>query len=430
MNSGVPLGRVFGTEIRAHWTWIFLLAFITVVLGEGLAAQANTNVDSAWAWGSAIVTALLVFASVTVHELAHVVIARRNGIGANVVVIQLLGGTYLMEARPDNWGQELRAALAGPFVSVVLVLAFGTIAAVSEVGWGSSGNVPDSVAAVSFVSEILALFNLFLAATNLIPGYPMDGARIVHAVAWARSGRDEVATMVASRVGRMVGIGVMTLGVGAIIFVDLWPGLALLVAGWLLVGSSRLLDRRLFLQGLIAGAHVSDAADSDTARIPPQLTLDVFAGEYLGERLGGAALVERGEELLGLIGTAQIRRIPRRNWPAMRTEQAMVPLGSVPWARGDSDLWPALEVLERSGLDGLLIGTGEHVSALLTRRSISVLIHERATQQALASRALLQVARFPGRRPPPAPPAPPAVPGPPAGSEDTADPSSDESGDR
>ena len=115
----------------------------------------------------------------------------------------------------------------------------------------------------------------------------------------------------------------MTLGVGAIIFVDLWPGLALLVAGWLLVGSSRLLDRRLFLQGLIAGAHVSDAADSDTARIPPQLTLDVFAGEYLGERLGGAALVERGEELLGLIGTAQIRRIPRRNWPAMRTEQAM-----------------------------------------------------------------------------------------------------------
>ena len=137
-----------------------------------------------------------------------------------------------------------------------------------------------------------------------------------------------------------------------------------------------------------------------TARIPPQLTLDVFAGEYLGERLGGAALVERGEELLGLIGTAQIRRIPRRNWPAMRTEQAMVPLGSVPWARGDSDLWPALEVLERSGLDGLLIGTGEQVSALLTRRSISLLIRERATQQALASRALLQIARLPGRRPP------------------------------
>jgi Zn-dependent protease len=426
MNSGVPLGRVFGTEIRAHWTWIFLLALITVVLGEGLAAQATTSSETAWAWGSAIVTALLVFGSVTVHELAHVVIARRNGIGGSVVVIQLLGGTYLMEARPRNWGQELRAALAGPFVSVVLVLAFGTIAGVLEVGWGSASNVPDSVAAVSFVCDVLALFNLFMAVTNLIPGYPMDGARIVHAIAWARSGRDEVATMVASRVGRIVGFAVMALGVSVIVFVDLWPGLALMVAGWLLVGSSRLLDRRLFLQGLMAGAHVSDAADSDPARIPPQLTLDVFAGEYLGERLGAAALVERGEELLGLIGTAQIRRIPRRNWPAMRTEQAMVPLRSVPWARGDSDLWPALEVLERSGLDGLLIGTGEHVSALLTRQSISRLIRERAAQQALASRALLQIARLPGRRLPPGPP----PPGPPEGPEDATDSSSDESGDR
>lgn len=430
MNSGVPLGRMFGTEIRAHWTWIFLLALITVVLGEGLAAQATTNVDSAWAWGSAIVTALLVFGSVTVHELAHVVIARRNGIGGNVVVIQLLGGTYLMEARPRNWGQELRAALAGPFVSAVLVLAFGGITALMELGWGSSSNVPDSVAAVSFVADVLALFNLFLVVTNLVPGYPMDGARIVHAVAWARSGRDEVATMVASRIGRMVGIGVMGLGVGVIVFVDLWPGLALMVAGWLLVGSSRILDRRLFLQGLMAGAHVSDAADSDLARVPPQLTLDVFAGEYLGERMGGAALVERGEELLGLIGTAQIRRIPRRNWPAMRTEQAMVPLGSVPWARGDSDLWPALELLERSGLDGLLIGTGEHVSALLTRRSVSLLIRERAQQQALASRALLTLVRLPGRRPPPAPPAPPAPPDAPEGPKDARDSSSDEAGDR
>ena len=433
MNSGFPLGRMFGTEIRAHWTWILLLALMTVVLGEGLAAQASTGGEAAWGWGSAIASAVLVFFSVAVHELAHVAVARRNGIGGSVVVIQLLGGSYLMETRPLTWGQELRAALAVPFASIVLMLVFGSIAAVAEVGWGNSNTVPDSVAAVSFVAEVLALFNLFLVVTNLIPGYPMDGARIVHAIVWARSGRDEVATRVASRVGRIVGGGIIALGAGVVVFVDLWPGLALIVAGWMLVGSSRILDRRLFLQGLIAGARVSDAADSDPARIPPQLTLDVFAGEYLGDRLGGAALVERGEELLGLIGTSQIKRIPRRSWPMMRTEQAMVPVGSVPWALGESDLWPALEVLERSGLDGLLIGAGEHVSALLTRRSVSLLIRERIEQRALTTRPLLQVARFPGRRTPPGappPPAPSALPGPAAESEDPVDSSSDETGDQ
>jgi Zn-dependent protease len=411
MNSGFPVGRIFGTEIRAHWTWIFLLALITVVFGEELSVQSSGGLSPAWAWGAAVVTAVLVFGSVMLHELAHVSIARRNGIGGNVVVVQLLGGTYMVEVRPRTWRLELKVALAGPLVSVGLVLAFGLIAVLLELGWGGSNNVPDAVAAVSFVSQILMLFNIFLAVTNMLPGFPMDGARVVHAVAWARSGREDVATRTASRVGRAVGIGIIALGAVVVVVVDLWPGLALMVAGWLLMGSSRMLDRRLMLQTLIAGARVSDAADEDTARIPAQLTLDVFAGEYLADRLGGVALVERGDELLGLIGTTQIRRIPRRNWPAMRTEQAMIPLVKVPWASGDSDLWAALETLERSGLDGLLIGSGGQVSAMLTRRSAGRLIRQLAERRALAARALFQAGGLPGLwTPPTAPPLPPATP--------------------
>jgi Zn-dependent protease len=446
MNSGFPLGRLFGTEIRAHWTWVFLLALITVVLGEGLAAESTTSAAALWGWGAAVVTAILVFASVAAHELAHVLVARRSGIGGNVVVIQLLGGSYLMESRPRTWGQELKTTLAGPIVSLVLLAVFVLLAVVTILLWGGSNDVPDSVAAVSFVSEVLALFNFFMVVTNLIPGYPMDGARIVHAIAWARSGRDDVATRVASRVGRVVGGAIMALGVVVVAFVDLWPGLALIVTGWLVIGSSRILDRRLFMQALISGALVSDAADTQPARIPPQLTLDVFAGEYLGERIGSAALVERGDELVGLLGTAQIKRIPRRNWPLMRTEQAMVPIANVPHVLGDSDLWAGLEIMERAGLDGLLIGTGEQPVSLLTRRSASLLIRERIEQRAVASGPLMRVRRLPGRppnRPPwapvvpsePEPPAPPATepttpPTPSAGPADSTDTPDDDAGER
>jgi predicted transcriptional regulator len=111
------------------------------------------------------------------------------------------------------------------------------------------------------------------------------------------------------------------------------------------------------------------------------LTLDVFAAPYLGEMLGAAALVERGSELLGLIGTAQIRKIPRRTWAETRTEQVMVPIAAVPQANGDSELWSALETLEQSGLDALVVATPEGEPSLFSRRSAAQLVHERAVEE-------------------------------------------------
>jgi Zn-dependent protease/CBS domain-containing protein len=390
MNSGLPLGRAFGTEVRVHWTWVILLALITFIFGSGLSTQPDVGFDAAWGWGTAGATAILVFLSVAVHELAHVGIARRNGIGGNVVVIQLLGGTYVMEIRPRTAGQEMRVALAGPAVSLVLMIVFGILAGAVEITWGTSNTVPPGILAISFVAQVLAVFNVFLAATNLIPGYPLDGARIVHAFAWARSGRDDVATNVASRVGRYVGIAVMIAGGIVVAIVDFWPGLALIVAGWLLVGSSRILDRRLMLQDLLAGAKVGDAIDADTPHIPVQLTLDVFADEFLGARLGGIALVDRAGELVGLIGTSQIRRVPKRTWQTVHVEQIMVPISAVLRALPEADLWPVLEVMERSGTDAVLVGTADEASKLMTRRSVSLLIKARAEQHAHAVQATLR----------------------------------------
>jgi hypothetical protein len=164
---------------------------------------------------------------------------------------------------------------------------------------------------------------------------------------------------------------------------DALAGLCLVVSGWLVLASSRFLDRRSVVQNLVAGLRVSDAQDAEAARVPPQLTLDVFASEYLAERLGAAALVERGSDLLGLIGTAQIRRIPRRIWTSTRTEDAMVPIAAVPRMTGDTDLWSALEVLERTGLDALLVSVGDAGTALVSRRSAAKLVHQRAEQAAL-----------------------------------------------
>jgi Zn-dependent protease len=385
--TAFPLIRVFDTEVRAHWTWIPLLAIITVIFGGGLTSTApDVGLTAPIAWGAGVAIALLVFVSVALHEISHVFVARRMGVGGNVVVIQLLGGAYLMEIRARTAREELRTSAAGPLMSLALALLIGIPAGYLWFGPIDLNATPIAFQAAEFVAVTVSLFNFFVLVVNLIPGYPMDGARLLHALAWMRSGNDEAATVTASRVGRWAGSLMMAVGVLFALEWDPWAGIGLIVAGWLVVGSSRLLDRRTVLRGLIKGIHVGDAMDEDPARVPPQLTLDVFAGEYLGERLGSAALVERGSELVGLIGTSQIRRIPRKSWNSFHTEQVMIPISRVPETTSDADLWPVLEMLERSGLDAVLVAstTGGHV--LLTRRSAAHVIQERAQE---AQRLLL-----------------------------------------
>ena len=382
MTSAFALIRIAGIEIRAHWTWVFLLALITVVFGGGLATQPDTQFQPAWAWGAGVATAGLVFASVAVHELAHAVVARRNDIGGPVIVVQLLGGMYVMQTQPRTAGQEFRSAAAGPALSLALVAIMAGAYVALDAVWGSAAEVPQAVLASAFVVEVLVVFNGFLAVINLVPGYPMDGARIVHAIAWAASKREDVADVAASRVGKVVGAAIIMAGALVVATVDWWPGLGLMLAGWLILGSSRLLDRRASLQRLLGASRAGDAVAEGTQRIPAQLTLDVFAGEYLGERNGDAALVDRAGGPVGLIGTMQIRRVPSRKWPEMRTEEAMVPIERVPRVAAESDLWGAVEALERSGLDAVIVEGAADGPALMTRRSAAKYVHELAEASA------------------------------------------------
>jgi Zn-dependent protease len=396
---GLTLGRIFGTEVRAHWTWIFILAFIAVIFGVDLSGGTAAIWPPGLAWGASIAIAALVFVSVAAHELAHVYVARRNGQLIPVVVVQLLGGAYVMEVKPRTAGEEVRISLAGSALSLVLTLAFGVVAIVLSLGPFDIDRAPAGLQAVQLVASMMAIFNVMICVINLAPGYPMDGARILHGLVWGRTGKEEVATAAAIRIGRSTGIALMIVGAMSLAFLDAAAGLALILAGWLMMGSSRVLDRRRSLQTLVAGLHVSDAEDTEAAHIPPQLTLDVFAGEYLGERLGAAAIVERGSELLGLIGTAQIRRIPRRLWTLTRTAEAMVPIGAVPSVSAEMDLWSALEVLERTGLDALLVAAGAPGAALVTRRSAAKLVHQKAEehQRELLALGLSRKGRFRGR---------------------------------
>jgi Zn-dependent protease len=385
--GGLPLGRVLGTEVRAHWSWVLLLAIITVLFGMGLTAGPGGDWPAALAWGTGAAVATLIFLSVTVHELAHVVVARRAGFGRDVVVIQLLGGSYVLEVRARTPGEEARLALGGPLVSIALVAVFGLTALILAAIPGDPDSAPVWLQAIAFVALSACLFNGFLAVVSLIPGYPMDGGLLLHAAAWRWSGNERSATATVGRAGRWLGLAMMIGGSAVSLVVELFVGLTVVIGGWLLVAASRASERRGLLEDMLAGLRVADAIDAEAGTLPPQLSLDVFAAEFLGPRLGSASLVGRPGEAVGLIGTRQVGRIPRGQWPNKRAESVMVPIQNVPSVSAEMALWPALELLERSGLDGVIIepapGSPEgEAPGLLTRRAAARLVHLRAEERA------------------------------------------------
>ena len=401
MNASLPVFRLLGAEVRLHWFWVILLAIITVGLGETLAASVDTEGEIVLSWVVSAASALLILVTVVAHELAHVAVARRSGIGPKVVVVQPLGGTFVMDLRPTTARQELSVAGAGPLLSLIfsVVLSISGLA----LGFVAGDNITWSLLAVCLL--VPGAFNGFVALVSLVPGYPMDGARVVHAIAWARSGRADAATRSAVRVGRVAGMAVMLAGGVMAFFLDpVWAGVAMGLAGWLLIGSSRLLERRLAIEELVTGATVSDAIAADTARVPAQLTLDLFADAYLHELAGTAALVERGGEVVGVLGTGQIRRVPRRRWKEARAETVMAPIDTIPRVASDAPLWPALESLERSGLDALVVtsGSADEAVSLITRASVSSVIRARVARQMQVEESITRLVKVIGpnaRRP-------------------------------
>jgi len=211
-----------------------------------------------------------------------------------------------------------------------------------------------------------------------VPAFPLDGARLVRAAAWARSGSQRTGTKAAGVVGRWAGRAALVLGLAIILTGETPDGIMIALVGWFLMASARSVDRWLILDDLLQGMSVGEAMEKDLATISPQLTLDTFAAGILDGTVTPALPVLRDDELVGIIGLAQVRAVAQRNWPSTRTEDVMVGKPDMPTASPDDRLTDALENLRVSHLDGLAVLDGDTLRGVLTRRSIAALLHARA----------------------------------------------------
>jgi len=375
--NGIPIARILGFEIRLHLSWLFIIAIVSVTVAGRLSAF-QPDIAPAISWAVGLIGSLGFMLTVIAHELAHAILARRDGSESTTVIVQFIGSPAAVDVMASIPRAEALVAVAGPIVSlgigsILVALAFAVI------------GVAPALGPIADVLFIVGALDLILGAVSLIPAFPLDGGRLVRAAAWARSGNARQGSRVAGIVGRQVGRGVLLLGV-VVMLVNNDPisGIMIGLIGWFLMATARSIDRWLFLDGLVAGIRVDEAMEPHLETLSPQLTLDTFAAGILDGSVGPALPVVRDDAVVGIVGAAQVRQVAQRNWPATRTEDVMVGLPDLPVTSPEESLTVALERLRRSHLDGLPVLDGSALRGVLTRRSIAAILHARAEAEGQA----------------------------------------------
>jgi len=367
---GIPIARVFGIEIRVQLGWVIVLALIAVIaVGQLTAVDPELEAVTSWVLGGLV--ALGFFLSSVSHDLAHALVARRRGVDVQTIGIAFFGGSTPLDPASPNPGDDAAIALSGPLTSIGIagILFGGSVAVVTA---------SREFNAAAGVLSVLVLLNLLLGLVNLVPAYPLDGGRIVRDLAWRRSGSERTGWRAAYLTGRITGLVVIALGIALLVPRGDVTGAMVALTGWFLILSANAVRDRVRLDDLVGGHVVSDAMDPEPVTVHPGLTVDTFAAQLLdGASPMTAVPVVQGDEVVGLLGIGQVRRLLPARWASTRVEDVMAKPPRLSFLAPGDALKGALERIQRAGLDGLPVVDDGRLAGVLTRRGIATFVQGR-----------------------------------------------------
>ena len=376
LNDSLKLGSLRGIRVGVHWSVVFVAWLLAWGLATRILPGAAPGLASGLYWLAGAAVAVLFFASLLAHELAHAYFARRAGVRVEGITLWLLGGVAKLDGEAPTPGHELRIAASGPATSALLGVVFGA----GAIAAGTLG----APVLLGEAAAWLARVNLVLAVFNLLPGAPLDGGRIVHAIAW-RLGRDRLrASLLATRLGRGLGFGLVGFGVLELVIGADVGGLWTIVLGLFLVGAASAERDQEVAREALDGVLVREVMAADPVRVPAGITVDVFVqGVLAAEGRTAALVVEAGGTPFGIAGVAEVARLRGRSRQEARVRDIAVPHQTVPVVAPQE---PVLAALERVGTDSpylLVIDAGEVVG----------LVSPAELKRTLAARAAVAGAR-------------------------------------
>lgn len=317
MFGGKPitLFHIRGIRIAVDWSWFLVLFLVIVFLSEFFGDVLGEGSSDSERFLLAVLTAVGFFGSIVLHELGHAFVAIRNGIGISSIQLWIFGGMARMNRESDSPATEFKVAVAGPLVTLAIVVVL-TLLGIAAAGWEEfrKAALVESDAGTSGVLAMvtwLAMINLFVLVFNLLPAFPMDGGRIVRAIAWRRTGNRTSATRFAAKLGR--GFAWLFIAGGLLLILDgyAFSGIWLALIGFVINGSARAAAAETAITSGISKLTVSDVMDREPVAISDDLTVEQALDEYfLRYRWPWFPVVDAAQRFVGLVVRDKADEVP------------------------------------------------------------------------------------------------------------------------
>jgi Zn-dependent protease len=365
VRSQIKLGRIGGIEIGLHYSWFV----IALLIAFSLASHFHF-VNPAWKpvsiWAVALITSVLFFVTLVLHELAHSLVARSRGLTVRAITLFALGGISQIDSEAPDAKSEFWIAIVGPLTSFLIgVLCIGIAAAL---GW-TPGIEPRNP--VPAVLVWLGYINIGLAAFNMIPGYPLDGGRVLRSVAWWITHSMERATRIAATNGQVVAFLFILYGIFRFFVGARFGGLWIAFIGWFLLDAARSSYAQVDLMAGLRGHRVADLMERDCTSVPAYLGVRDFVDEYLPHSSGRCFVVMQDQQPVGVVAANDVRRVSRDQWPQTSLQGMMRPLNKMPAVPPEMPVVEALELMTRERVNELAVVSSGRLEGIFSRNQIS-----------------------------------------------------------
>jgi len=362
IGKAVSLGKVFGIELRLHYSWFMIFTLLTFML-------VSPHWFSLQWWLIGVITCLLFFGSVIAHELAHSLIGRANGIPVKSITLFIFGGVAHMTKEAARPNAELKMAAAGPLCSLVIGGVFALL-----FFFNPSVSVP-----VARMFQWLMIMNFGLAAFNLIPGFPLDGGRLFRASLWRFTGDYKRSTRIATQVGRGIGYSFIVAGIviavlsvsGLSLFGLSWfSGIWIAFVGWFLQNAASSSYRQTQWREALKGLSATRIMTTNCPVVPSDFTVSQAFQQYVIPTGCRLFMVADEGRLEGIVALQNIKPVSKQNWGVVSVKEVMTPIDKLKVAYPDQDALSVLEQMEESNINGIPVVSGERVIGLITRDNV------------------------------------------------------------
>ncbi len=371
VRGGIPIGTYFGIPVKLHWSWFIIFGLITYFLATGYFQPEFPGWSTPLYYGVSAGTSILFFVSVLVHELSHSRVAQAAGMKISGITLFIFGGVSQLTEEPRTAGIEFRMAIAGPGSSLIIGGIFLGI-------YFATRHSIDVLAGLSFW---LGYINVALAVFNMIPGFPLDGGRVLRSILWWRSGNLRSSTRTAANMGR--GVGYLFIFGGIFLIFWGWPdwlfqGLWIAMIGWLLENAAVGSYRQVALHDMLQGHKVSEVMSRECTMIPASTTVEQLVNEHIltsGRRC--FPVIDNGRAL-GLITMHNVKVVPREQWGRRTVKEVMTPMDKVKQVGPDEDLTSVMQLLTDEDINQLPVVEDNKVVGIVGRDRLLTFINTRA----------------------------------------------------